>query len=316
MTDGGKPLTKAQQRYQEWKALSPEEQAARRQVRAQQRAEAAERSAEVERRRATSQPYRSSAERRLAAIAEAKGKLIADNAAAPVDRMAARSASLDAARRRAQQRVDHLVLGQPRPVESVTTFSRRSKGRKRTVRAQVPATLEPGIEEAVALRERFDHKVNATPETLAHAERHHVDSLVQMERNGTINREQLEWAAEIANVHRSIESDVTIGNASLEARVDCSGSGKDVVGEGVRRVRLHMAYGDWRSALPLPKQLVLDMIVGDRVGYTVAAKRYGVGDRKAKRLLLEALDRWPGMVDDAYRAISDDEIRAAQADLA
>lgn len=315
MGDASPPRTKAQARYQEWKALPTEEKAARRRAHAERRARAAQRRIEREQRLAKSQPHRSAALKRLAAIADAKTKLIADNAADPVDRMATRSANLDRARRRAQQRVDHLVLGQPRPVETVTTFSRRSKGRKRTVRVQVPATLEPGIEEAVALRERYDHKVNATPETLAHAERHHVDSLVQMERNGTIDREQLEWAAEIANVHRSIESDVTIGNASLEARVDCSGRGP-MVQEGIRRVRLHMAYTSWRELLPAPKQLVLDMIVGDRIGYTVAARRYGLWKGRAKRYLLEALDRWPECVTAAYRSISDEDIRSLQESLA
>lgn len=313
MEDGGEPMTKAQKRYQEWKGLSPEEKAARRQAHASKRAAAQAKRQERAQRLAKFQRYRAPASARLAALSAARAQLEADNAIQPVDRVGARAAQLESARRRERQRIDHLVLGQPRPGEvTEARKGKRGKGRKAVRISRAPKKLEPGIEEAVALRERFDHKVNATPETLAHAERAHLDSLIQMERNGTIDREQLEWAAEIANVHRSIESDVTIGNASLEARVDCSGSGKDMAGEGVRRVRLHMAYGTWRALLPLPKQLVLDMIVGDRIGYTVAARRYAVWKGKAKRLLIEALDRWPECVDDAYRAVSDEDIRAAQ----
>jgi hypothetical protein len=54
---------------------------------------------------------------------------------------------------------------------------------------------------------------------------------------------------------------------------------------------MHLAYGFWRDGLPAPKRMVLDMIVGDPIGYTVASRRYSVGNRKAKGRLIDALNR-------------------------
>jgi hypothetical protein len=56
---------------------------------------------------------------------------------------------------------------------------------------------------------------------------------------------------------------------------------------------------------------LLDMIVGDPIGYTVAAKRYGVHNRKAKRFLLDAINAWPDCVSRAYRVHSEADIQAA-----
>ena len=99
--------------------------------------------------------------------------------------------------------------------------------------------------------------------------------------------------------------------ASFEARVDSSRQCGGLVVESVRRVRLHLAYGYWREDLPHPRQMVLDMIVGDPIGYTVAAKRYGVHNRKAKRFLLDAINAWPDCVGRAYRVYSEEDIHAA-----
>lgn len=159
---------------------------------------------------------------------------------------------------------------------------------------------------------RWDHKREGTIETHDHASRTHQGALAQLHLNGTIDNNQLEWAAEIANVYRSIEADVSVAVASLEARVD---EGRRMTGaiEGVRRVRMHYAYTIWRDALPTPRQLTLDMIVGDAIGYSVAAKRYGVHNRKAKRLLLAAIDAWPDCVDRAHRAVSTEDVERANA---
>ena len=250
-------------------------------------------------------------------IARAR-QALADRAAADpggVDRFNLKMARFQAARKREQQRFDHLVLGKPRPAPAVPKKpAGMSKAewkleRKRLLAAG--AQLEPGIEEAFQLRERWSHKAIGTPETWECAERTHSDALIQLERNGTIDKEQLEWAAEIANVYRSIEADVGVKVASLEARVDQSRRGGEVI-ESVRRVRMHLAYGYWREALPAPKQMVLDMIVGDPIGYTVAARRYSVGNLKAKARLIDALNQWPACVDRAYRRWHDEQIRLSR----
>jgi hypothetical protein len=212
-----------------------------------------------------------------------------------------RMSRLAAARKREQQRIDHLVLGKPRPVERVTEG--RRKGRRKPRVVERPARLEPGIEEAMQVREAWSHKGNGTPETWERSLRTHDGALIQLHRNGTIDKDQLEWATQIANVYRSLEAEVGVKVASLEARVDQSGRGAGLAAEGVYRVRMHLAYGYWRQALPAPKQMVLDMIVGDAIGYTVAAKLYRVHNRKAKRFLIEAINRWPLCVAHAFSLV-------------
>lgn len=242
-------------------------------------------------------------------IAKARADLAAAYAADPsaVERFNARMARLASARKREQQRIDHLVLGRPRPVEKVTEGKR--KGRKKPRLVEQPVTLEPGIEEAVQVREIWSHKAYGTPETWDRSLRTHDDALIQLHRNGTLDKDQLEWAAQIANVYRSLEADVGIKVASLEARVDQSRGGGRAA-EGVLRVRMHLAYGYWRDMLPMPKQLVLDMIVGDAIGFTVAAKRYRVHNRKARRELIAAIDRWPRCVAAAFSLVGREAVDA------
>ncbi|WP_234415629.1 hypothetical protein [Sphingobium yanoikuyae] len=235
-------------------------------------------------------------------VAKARADLAAAYAADPagVERFNARMARLASARKREQQRIEHLVLGHPRPVERVTEGKRT--GRRKPKMVDRPMRLEPGIEEAVQIREAWNHKAYGTPETWERSTSTHDGALIQLHRNGTIDKDQLEWAAQIANVYRSLEADVGIKVASLEARVDQSRGGGRAA-EGVLRVRMHLAYSYWRDMLPMPKQLVLDMIVGDAIGYSVAAGRYRVHKRKAKRFLIEALNRWPLCVARAFSVV-------------
>ncbi|WP_010339903.1 hypothetical protein [Sphingobium yanoikuyae] len=245
-------------------------------------------------------------------IAKARADLAAAYAADPagVERFNARMARLASARKREQQRIEHLVLGHPRPVERVMEGKRT--GRRKPKMVDRPMRLEPGIEEAVQIREAWNHKAYGTPETWERSTSTHDGALIQLHRNGTIDKDQLEWAAQIANVYRSLEADVGIKVASLEARVDQSRGGGRAA-EGVLRVRMHLAYGYWRDMLPMPKQLVLDMIVGDAIGYSVAAARYRVHKRKAKRFLIDALNRWPLCVAHAFSVAGRDTVAAMNA---
>lgn len=152
----------------------------------------------------------------------------------------------------------------------------------------------------------WDHKREGTPETHDHASRTHQGALAQLFMNGTITADQLEHSAQIANVHRSIASDVTVTVASLEARVDNQGRGV-MPAEGIMRVRMHRAYTIWRERIWAPKQMVIDMIVSE-VGYTVAARSYGVHNRKARRLLLQAIDLWPNCVEQAFGEVDRDTV--------
>lgn len=243
-------------------------------------------------------------------IAKARAELARHIAADPkgYDRAKARMARLTAAAKRERERFETRVLGKlpaPPPVGSRPKGMSKAEWKIEKRRRQEDALAEQ------SLAAKWSHK-QGTPETLEHASTTHQGALAQLHQNGTIDAEQLEWAAQIANVHRSIEADVTVSVASLEARVDQSRR-IDLAGESVRRVRLHHAYTIWRDGLPAPKRLVLDMLVGEPIGYTVAAKRYGVHNRRAKRALIDAIDRWPVCVSLAYRIISDTDVERLNA---
>jgi len=246
---------------------------------------------------------------RLEKIAAARAELARRYRDEPeaVAQFQTRMGNLARAAKRERDRVAHLVLGEARPTEKVLQGKR--SGRRKPVKRNVPVRLAPGIEEAVSLREHWAHKNVGTPETHEHAASTHQGALAQLHANGTIDSEQLEWAAQIANVHRSIESDVAVAIASLEARVDQSARAP-AVAERIHRVRMHAAYGIWRKMLPMPKRLVLDMIVGDAIGYSVAATRYRVHKRKARRLLIEAVQRWPLCVAHAFSAVDQADVDA------
>ncbi|MFC3579112.1 hypothetical protein [Sphingomonas hylomeconis] len=227
-------------------------------------------------------------------------KALAERAAAEpglVDKVNLRMRRLDAARKRERTRFETLVLGQL-PLAPVF---KKPKGMKASVWRKEEARLIAEAQAQQSIAARWSHK-QGTPETLERAGRTHDGALAQLHANGTIDTEQLEWAAQIANVHRSIEADVAVKVASFEARVDQSVRG-GAVGERIHRVRMHHAYGIWRDMLPAPKALVLDMIVGDAIGYSVAAVRHRVHKRKSKRLLLEAIQRWPMCVAAAFSVI-------------
>lgn len=246
-------------------------------------------------------------QKRLKRIAKARAALAAAAAANPdrVDRFNARMANLTAARKRERERIDTLCLGvRPDPEPMPKKPLGMSKAEWKVEKARIQRERKRADEEA----RRYTGRAG-TPETLRALLGTHTGSLDQLEANGTITKDQREHAAQIANVYRSIESDVGVTVASLEARVDNGSGSRNRVAESVHRVRMHAAYTDWRNALPAPKQMVLDMIVGDAIGYTVAAKRYQVGNLRAKRALLDALERWPDYVQRAFREISAEEAK-------
>jgi hypothetical protein len=248
------------------------------------------------------------AERIAASRAELARRYAEDPAA--VTQFQARMARLATARKREQERFETRCLGVLPPAPNVGPKPKgmsKAEWRIEKRRRQDAALADQ------SLAAKWSHVREATPETMENASRTHQGALMQLYKNGTIDAEQLEYAAQIANVHRSIESDVAVNVASLEARVDQSRRPSDLVGESVRRVRLHHAYTTWRDALPAPKGLVLDMIVGDAIGYTVAAKRYRVHNRTAKRRLIDALEAWPEHVRTAYRLIDQRVVDALQA---
>jgi len=288
--------------------MSKEEKAARSALWKLKRAAAAERRKLKEVRDGPAKAVRDSAQAYLARIRAARTALSRQNAEDAVAKYESRLARLAAAEKRARLRRDLNVFGKrPEPV-----VPKRPEGMSKQEWKAEKAKIRKAPPPEPTLHEKWSHvKSGATPETLEKAQHaNHEGTMRDLRARGAIDAEQEEWAAEIANVYRSIESGVTIGIASLEARVDNSSSGRAHERETSRRVRLHLAYDDWRSRLPAPKALILDMLTGDQVGYTVAATRHHVGHRRAKRLLIEAIDLWPVCVDRSYRVISEAYIRA------
>ena len=221
---------------------------------------------------------------------------------------------------RERQRVTHLVLGKPRPQASVPKKpagigKSEWKARKAALR-EAGARLAPGIDEAVALRETWAGK-QGTPETLAQAEhvRTRQGSLARLYASGAIDSEQLAAAAEIASVYERIGRDATVKTASLETRIDTSRHG-DGFYEALAQVRREVAYTYWRTAILKlgPAAATLDMIVED-VGLTIAARRHGLHNRRAKKLLIAALDLWQDMKRRANGEVDAASLAAAQAGI-
>jgi len=198
-----------------------------------------------------------------------------------------------------RERIAHLVLGHGRPPP-------RRIGRGKSKR-KVPVVLSPGIEEVVARRERWEGRAG-TPETL---DRVREGALARLYRSGAIDAEQLASAEAILSGAELVGSPVALRTASLETRVDVTRLGDGSFYEALGRVRLEMAYGRWRAQVR-GVALVLEIIVGD-VGITEAARRFRVHKRRAKKLLIDALDAWPPIAAGVYREVDPASLAAAHA---
>lgn len=184
-----------------------------------------------------------------------------------------------------------------RAMRKSQTIERRPGESEPMHRSRV-ADLKLAVARAEML-DRWDHKREGTPETHEHASRTWQAPLSRLLEAGHIDREQHEWACEIAAVAESIERDVAIKGASWEMRVDCSGSGRLNLAEGVMRVRREMAYSWWRERIPHPRRAVLDMLIGEPLPFSAVARRYRMGHRRTKRLLIDAINLWPDAMDHA-----------------
>lgn len=166
-----------------------------------------------------------------------------------------------------------------------------------------------------ALLQRWKHKNDGTPETHEHASHRDQGALALLYKTGAIDAEQLASAVEIALVAERIASDVTVKTASLETRVDVFHCGEGGFFEALGQVRREVAYSRWRAQLRSPAP-VLDMLVGDSVGYTIVARRYRMHNRRAKQLLIDALDLWPEILGRVFKEIDERDLAAAHARLA
>lgn len=186
---------------------------------------------------------------------------------------------------REQQRVAHLVLGAPRP---------KPKGANRRKKGKAPATvvLAPGIEERVQLRERWSHKANGTAETHERVaiEARREGCLARLVATGAIDAHQLAAAQEIGEAFQAITAEVSVRTARLEARG--SGGGPLAASAApIAAVLRERAYDRWRDAVGVHVTMLLAIIVDD-VALTAAARRWRLSNRRARAILVSALDSW------------------------
>jgi hypothetical protein len=180
--------------------------------------------------------------------------------------------------------VAHLVLGQPRPKAKAS--GRRSK------RKTPPAVLlAPDVEAALRLREEYGHK-RGTPETYGHlaVELRREGSLARLVRSGALDQHQLAAAEEIREAHAAVIADVAVRTARWERGLG-GGTRTSAAGESWAAVLRQVAYTEWREAVAPHAAMLLTIIIDD-LALTLAARRWRMSDRRARRLLGDALDRW------------------------
>lgn len=180
-------------------------------------------------------------------------------------------------------------------------------------RARVSETLLAAARlEAAA---RWNHKNEGTVQTHEYASRTNQGALSRLHLSGSIDADQLAWACEIAMVAETIERDVEVKISKYRMPVDNEGSSKDVLVEGIMRVWREIAYGWWRERIPHPKRAILDMLTGEPVPYSTIALRYRIGHRRARKMLIDAIDLWPEAMEYAEKSVDAADLAAAHAGL-
>ncbi len=139
-------------------------------------------------------------------------------------------------------------------------------------------------------------------------------ALARMRERGNLTDDQHQSAQRIAEIAEMLERTVAVSCASLEARVDCSGSSRDAIHESLYRVRAESAYTEWRAKLPLPRRMVIDMVTQDS-GLKAIASRYNMGWPRAQSILKEALDLWPVIFGRYVKAIDQSGLDRQHAEL-
>lgn len=165
--------------------------------------------------------------------------------------------------------------------------------------------------EQAAIAKRWSHKRGGTPETLEHASRTRQGALARLFQSGAIDGQLLDAGVQIAAAAERIMRDVEVRTASLETRIDVSRCG-DHFWERLGLVRMEAAYSAWRAELGPRAQLVLAVVVED-LGISAAAARHHMHVRRARKILIDALERWPALLGEAAKRIDPAALQAAQA---
>lgn len=162
-------------------------------------------------------------------------------------------------------------------------------------------------------RKDWGRNASGTPETHAKAAVTRQGAIARLFEAGDIDAVQLSAAVSIAATHARITGDVTVSTVSFETRVDQSGRGDVRIFEKLGTVRAEVAYSNWRRSLDKPA-LVFSIVIDD-IGISVAAKRFGMRNTRAKKILIDALDLWQQCSMFACKTIDDATLAAAQAGI-
>jgi len=157
----------------------------------------------------------------------------------------------------------------------------------------------------------YKHRAGGTVQTFAHVARRREGALARLYMKGTIDAEQLQAGADIAGAAEWIMRDVAIATASLETHVDTSRR-SDAFWEALGTVRREAAYSAWRDAVGPDARLVLAVVIED-LGITEAAKRHKKSVRRARAIIIDALDRWLKVFAQARKQIDPATLAAVQA---
>ena len=129
----------------------------------------------------------------------------------------------------------------------------------------------------------------------------------RMVEAGQIAPENFAAAQSIAYVHERITRAGGLKSGTLQARVDqCKSSGELII-ERLGDVHDEMAYSAWRNGLPMPRQMFLDMVLSSHP-LSVTAKKYRMGWRRARKLLITNLEKYLEIREKVGRAIKPEDL--------
>ncbi|WP_230630667.1 hypothetical protein [Sphingomonas sp. Leaf37] len=194
------------------------------------------------------------------------------------------------------QRVSHLVLGRPRPAPALPRKPAGMSKQEWKVEKQrlrdAGQQLVDGVEEHVQLQERWSHKANGTAETHEHAavSAGREGALLRLVRTGAIDAHQLAAAEKIAEAFAAITAEVTVRTARWGDR-NPGGGPNAAEAVPIAAVIQQRTYQRWREATGVHAPMVLAIVVDD-VAVTAAARRWRLSNRRARSILVTALDRW------------------------
>lgn len=211
----------------------------------------------------------------------------------------------------------------PDPARRKTRMERAAEERRQAARLDWcrrhpdRAAEERGFrKERIDARRTFAGEHDGTVETRRHAARQRQGAISRLWESGSLDDDQMAAATAIARVHERVADDVRIRTGSPETRIDAGRRGDGHFYEALGAVHDEMAYSRWRWWIgPAAAALVLDVVAAD-TGLAEAARRHAMGYRRARAVLIDALDRWDGYRTLARALVDQGDLDRAHADLA